>query len=386
MGNTNNTRFLAITIIVIAGFGAAAQFAKFSVFFAELQNLYPSSTIGLGFLVSLISFMGALCSIFAGAVVQSWGAKRLIIIAAGLASAISPIQAEFLPLPIMLTLRLFEGISHLLIVIVAPTLIAQYSSDKHRNFALSIWSTFFGATFAFTAYWGIGFVANFGLENFFRLHGVMMIIATFCLWLFLPSEAREVSKAPKIWEVVQAHLTFYRSPFLFAPAMGWLFYTLTYVSLLTILPSFISVTDKVWALTLMPLSGMLVSFTIGAWLLQKMTAVHVIILGFALATLALSIALISSSTIAIIAVFATLGFVQCGSFAAVPQLNSNFADRTLSNAGMSHMGNLGNVIGTPILLFISGFAGFSGLIIAVIILYGIAIAGHFILQVRRKAN
>ncbi|SDL95030.1 MFS transporter [Aliiruegeria lutimaris] len=127
-----------------AGLGAAGQFAKISVQFSFLQDIYPEAGVGLGFLVSLISFLGIGLGLFAGLIVTRLGFRRMLIPALLLGGLISCIQALMPSLPILLVSRVIEGASHLVIVVAAPTLIGQVSAPQHRAAAMTLWSTFFG--------------------------------------------------------------------------------------------------------------------------------------------------------------------------------------------------------------------------------------------------
>ena len=50
--------------------------------------------------------------------------------------------------PIMMATRVLEGFSHLAIVVVGPTAIAAAAPLRHQGLAMSLWSSFFGLTYA----------------------------------------------------------------------------------------------------------------------------------------------------------------------------------------------------------------------------------------------
>ncbi len=120
-----------------AGLGAAAQFAKVAVIFPSLQEIYPEAGASLGFVVSVISFLGVAFGLFAGLIVAR-GARKMLLLALLLGAAVSLWQATFPAIPVMLASRVLEGISHLIIVVAAPTLIAQYAAPRHRPLALTL--------------------------------------------------------------------------------------------------------------------------------------------------------------------------------------------------------------------------------------------------------
>ena len=80
-----------------------------------------------------------------------------------------------------------------------------------------------------------------------------------------------------------------------------------------------------------------------------------------------------------IALFAALGLLQGSTFAAIPQLNASAEDQALANGAVAQMGNLGNAIGTPLLLALLLGAGFEVMVGAVIALYALGLAAHALL-------
>ena len=49
-----------------AGLGAAAQYGKFSVIYDRLPQVYPDAGASLGFVVSVVGFVGIIFGIVAG--------------------------------------------------------------------------------------------------------------------------------------------------------------------------------------------------------------------------------------------------------------------------------------------------------------------------------
>jgi len=160
----------------IAGLGAAMQFAKISVMFPYIREQYSSAGSEIGLLVSVIGFLGISLGLFAGLIVARIGFRRLLLSALILGALMSLYQATLPPFTMMLFSRIIEGASHLIIVVAAPTLIAQISSNQYRGLAMTLWSTFFGVAFALVAWFGISLVEAFGLESIFIIHAVMLFI------------------------------------------------------------------------------------------------------------------------------------------------------------------------------------------------------------------
>jgi DHA1 family inner membrane transport protein len=86
-----------------------------------------------------------------------------------------------------------------------------------------------------------------------------------------------------------------------------------------------------------------------------------------------------------IALAASLGLIQGASFAAVPQLNNTAETQAQANGAMAQMGNVGNTIGTPIM--VAALAGFGyvalPVFVSIALLMGLLV--HLILsRVRNK--
>jgi len=373
-----------------AGLGAAGQFAKLSVPFEALSAAYPDAGMWLGPLVSVISGLGVLCGFFAGMLVARLGTRRLLLHALWAGAALSMLQAMLPPLPIMLTLRFLEGASHLVIVVAAPTLMAQIAPPHLRPAVMSVWSTFFGVAFAATAILGAPLVAAAGLPALLSAHAAWMVVTAAVLTRLLRRRSEGSGARPgaslRPRGVLEAHVRAYRSPALSAPALGWLCYTLTYVALLTVLPAQLAPGDRPWAATAMPLAGLAVSLTLGIWLLRFISGVQLTMAGFALGTLgALWLSQTPQAAGLAVALMACLGLVQAGSFAAIPQLASGPADLAEANGAMAQMGNLGNLLGTPLLLGLLAQAGPGAIYWGLGAAYLAGLVLHGIQAMRRKA-
>jgi MFS family permease len=202
----------------------------------------------------------------------------------------------------------------------------------------------------------------------------------------LPKKAAEPSAEPlTLGRIVRRHVEAYRSPSISAPGLGWLCYTLTYVALLTVLPEQLAAEDRIWAATWMPITGMAVSLTLGMALLSRIRAVPLAIAGFggaACVTLVL-MANPQSAWLAIV-LMGVLGLVQGSGFAAVPQLNSEAQDQALANGAMAQMGNLGNTLGTPLLLVLLSVGGVPAIYFGLALCYVLGLLLHLWQAARRK--
>ncbi|MBT0956440.1 MFS transporter [Alphaproteobacteria bacterium KMM 3653] len=343
--------FALVLLLWAAGLGGAAQYAKFAVVYEILGGVYPQAGAWLGWIVSLVGFIGVFLGVVAGILVARAGVRRALIAAMWLGAAVSALQAFMPALPWMLLLRGLEGVSHLGIVVAAPTLIAQVAPPAQRGLALTLWGTFFGVAFAVMTFGGLPLAQSSGVGALFAAHGVYMACLALALgfWLrALPGYERPA--ALPFGAVLRMHGAIYRSAFVSAPAAGWLFYTFCFVSILTVLPPFLDESIRALVMGAMPLVSIAVSMTLGVALLRRMPAVQVVYAGFA-ASLGCMVWLwfAPAAGWACIALAASMGLIQGASFAAVPQLNAGPERQAQANGAMAQMGNLGNTLGTPVM-------------------------------------
>jgi MFS family permease len=378
---------ILILLLWLSGLGAAMQFAKIAVPFDAFRAFYPDAGGGIGWMLSIISVIGIFLGMTAGLLAGRFGYQRTLIVGIVIGALMSIWQATFPSLSIMLVSRLVEGISHLIIVVVAPTLIAQYSSDRIRPMAMTLWSTFFGVAFAITAWIGLPFVAQFSLGALFQLHGIYMaaiailLFAAFRLAPRLPRSDTPIN-APSI---IRWHLDAIRSPHIATPAVGWLFYTATFVALLAIIPDTLPAGQSTSLMGVLPLISIVSALALMPILLTRFSAITLVTVGFALATLITLLSLTTIPTPSIwIALFAVLGIIQSASFAAVPQLNTTAQTQVLSNGIMAQAGNLGNTFGMPILLLVLNATNNQGMMIAIAAIYAMGALGHIVMSHLRR--
>ncbi len=137
-----------VILLWAAGLGAAAQFGKISVLFEDLRAIYGGQgAAALGLIVSVVGMVGLVFGTTAGLLVARIGPRRALLAAMALGAAASAVQALLPPYPLMLAARVVEGLSHLAIVVVGPTMIAALAPEAQRPLAMTLWSSFFGVTY-----------------------------------------------------------------------------------------------------------------------------------------------------------------------------------------------------------------------------------------------
>lgn len=345
-----------------AGLGGAAQYGKFSVIFDLLPAVYPQAGAALGWIVSLVGLVGIVFGVAAGVLVARIRYRRALLAALWLGAVISAAQSVLPPFHWMLALRGLEGLSHLGIVVAAPTLIAQLAPRRWRGFALTLWGTFFGVAFAVLAWVGRPLAIEQGISVLFLAHAIYMAAFALLLGARLKALPEETTPDISFAQILRDHVAIYRSPFVAAPAVGWLFYTFCFVSILTVLPPYLAPEIRGLVMGAMPLASIAVSMTVGVALLRVITAVGVVMLGFSLSAVCMAILwLWPANPIVCLMLAGAMGLVQGASFAAVPQLNPTAAAQARANGAMAQMGNVGNTLGTPVMAAALAGIGYVGL-------------------------
>ena len=343
------TDWRLIFLLFLAGLFAAAQFAKIALTLEPLAEVFPSQP--LPFAVSALSVGGIFFGVIAGMVVARFGPRRVLMFALGVAAVLSFAQGVLPSFHVFMGLRLLEGLSHLAIVVAAPTLMAVVSAPKDVPVAMGLWGTFFGVGFA-----GAAAIIPFlgGPSSVYVAHGGFGLALLLALWPLLPKlGARE----PLSGSILARHVAIYSNPRLFAPAMGFLWHTIMFLGLLTFLPRFLGE----WTAPVLPLLALVGTFGAG-WLAKYVTPRSILLAGFGLTIVGFALALLINGDLrlwVVMALLVVIGLVPGASFANVPALNSDSADQARANGAIAQLGNIGTATSTPLFAAVAagGFAG-----------------------------
>lgn len=361
------TRWGLVALLFIMGLFAAAQFGKVSLTLVEHAAVFNRSPTGVAYFVSLVGLVGLFCGAMAGAVV-AWLSPRTSLLAGLGFGAVMSFAQSFLPsAEVYAGLRLLEGISHLALVVSAPPLLAMIATDRDRPVVMSIWAMFFGLSFALSALivprlleWG-------GLALVMQAHGGGFLVLLVLFWRRLPRTGRAAFSL----NIIKLHKEIYTTLPIVAPGAGFVFYTVTYIALLTYLPLALERPELFIRLPLVSLCATLLA----GYLCRSIAPDKVAIFGFCAGALA-CIGIAAEVPLAADVVFFALGLVPGASFAAIPYFNAGLTDRTRSTGAISQLGNLGTVTGTPIFAALLAGFGLPGILIG---LAGFCLAGAVVL-------
>ena len=230
-------------------------------------------------------------------------------------------------------------------------------------------------------------IAAHGPAAVFVLHAGWMLGCALAVFILMPTDPVTPRRGGR-GSLLAQHAAIYMSPRVSAPAMGFVCYTIIYVALLTLLPALVTAGWGGFVGVGMPLISIVISLTLGVWLLSRITAVRMVQAGFAVAIVAATGLWAvwgqgAGEAMFALLLAAALGIVQGASFASIPQLNATADDRARAAGAIAQLGNLGTTTGTPLLALIVTRFGPMGLALFVVGFAGAGILIHSV-QARRR--
>lgn len=143
-----STRWGAVLLLVGAGIVAALQVGKTAIATPMLQSDLGLDLSAVGWLTGVFAVLGLFGGIPAGALVASFGGRRILLL--GLltivvGAALGACSPSFSPLFIS---RIVEGAGFLLITVAAPSILEHVAERSRRDLAFALWSCFMPAGIA----------------------------------------------------------------------------------------------------------------------------------------------------------------------------------------------------------------------------------------------
>ncbi len=128
--------------MVLAGVAAAAQIGKVPAAMTTIGAEFGLTLAAAALLVSLAALLAAFGGLAIGLAAGRIGARRGLLAGlslAAIAAALAPIAPAAGPL---FAIRVAEGAGFLLVVVSAPSLVAQLAADRDRPAAMGLWGGF----------------------------------------------------------------------------------------------------------------------------------------------------------------------------------------------------------------------------------------------------
>ncbi|QFT01605.1 putative 3-hydroxyphenylpropionic transporter MhpT (plasmid) [Labrenzia sp. THAF191b] len=138
----SSTRWSAVLLIVCAGIVTALQVGKAAIAAPLLQSDLGIGLAAIGWLTGIFAVLGLAGGIPTGALVASFGGRRLLIMGllttvfgAGFGAVVSGLSG-------LLLARVVEGAGFLLVTVAAPSILSQVAKPSDRDVAFALWSCF----------------------------------------------------------------------------------------------------------------------------------------------------------------------------------------------------------------------------------------------------
>ena len=347
-----------MALLYAAGMLAAFQYAKIPYMLPGLMQQMDISPVQQAMVLSVIGVLGAAAGTFAGAVCLRLGLKRTLLagLAVGVAGSLLPLLNDSYGL--LLMARVVESVAHMAMVVAVPTLILSMCPPAVQPKAMALWSCYFTLTFIIAAWLVPPVVQAAGWRGVAWGHAALMVVVgVLCMgWVKADQVTAPSTKltASGLWASQWRLLSQLRLLAIPATFFG---YTLLFVALVSVLPKLMATTPEaiaMWAmaLPLASLAGTLVAMTalnlgMQGYQLVRLSAAAMVLAGLALLIL-------PQHTLgaqgAVVIVFVLLGTLPAGIVSSIPTLfAADDPDVALVNGGLVQFGNLGNLVGSPIL-------------------------------------
>ena len=376
---TTKTQWLNIFMLWFAGIYVAMQFAKFSASYDQLLTHYQASTSIISIALSCVGIMGLIFGTVAGVLSGRIGHKKVLLTSLLIGSLLSWWQS-FLPhIELLVVSRIIEGLSHLGVVVSAPTLIIALSEKRHQTMLMGLWGSFFGVAFALMGWLGNPLLEESGLSQLYQAHALLAVPIFIYLLLRLPSlkshsddSNSKANPAPSIHQFLTDLTRLYCSFRTLLPGLVFLFHTSMFVSLLTFIPR-LSESESVRyqlsiLLPLISIGGTFLAGLIAQYWLSPHRLTLISYLGVALFSV-LTFSYIDHSVLFFSFANCLLlfsGLVAGSAFAMIPFLLKSPDQQAQSNGAVAQLGNLGATIGPP--LFAYALASYDNLGMLILII------------------
>jgi predicted MFS family arabinose efflux permease len=377
------TNWFIIIILWLAGIVAAMQFAKFSFAFDFLKNQYDVSPFWIGLSLSVVGFIGLIFGITISIYISKIGQNKILLISLFFGFVISVVQALNPVFPLLFLSRILEGISHLGIVVTAPTIIILLSSEKHHSIVMGLWSSFFGIAFSVTAWAGKPIMELYSVSGLFLIHAILLFVIFLILFFSLKKLDIPHNENNKI-SFLTAHKKIYSNWRTVSPGVLFFFHTFMYIALFTFLPRLSeNENTRNLLLVILPLIsiiGTIIAGIVSQYFLSpsKLSVLAYISLIVLVCVIKISFNDNMMFIIASIILILFSGIIQGSVFSLIPNISLSTEEQTNANGAVAQLGNLGSTLGPPVFSYFLVYGKNS--IIIIVMLLGIlgAISGIII--------
>lgn len=144
----SRTNWPAVALVVASGIVAALQVGKVAIALPALRTELALDLGAAGWVMGVFALLGVVGGIPAGAAVNRFGDRRLLVLGLFALAIGSAWGASAEGLRMLLASRVLEGAGFLLVLVAAPAVLQRVCAPQHRDLCFAIWSTFMPAGIA----------------------------------------------------------------------------------------------------------------------------------------------------------------------------------------------------------------------------------------------
>lgn len=232
----DQSNYLAITLVILAGIISALHVGKASIAIPQMYEQYHWSLSTLSWIMSVFPFIGVIGGMAAGILVKQWGDKRLLCLGLAVLAGASFLGAMTTSFTFLIATRIVEGLGFLLIVVSAPSILNRLATPQQYNMVFGFWSMFMGIGIAISIF--LGPLLN-NWQSLWLINAGLTFLILIFIFLKVPHLEKTVSILAQPTNIKDDILRVLktRNPSLLAIAFAA--YNIQFFSVLTFLPLFL---------------------------------------------------------------------------------------------------------------------------------------------------
>ncbi len=232
----DRTAWTTVLLAIAAGILRAAQLGKVHIGLPSIRGSFALGLVSASWILSALNVVGLFTATPAGTLCARIGNRRAVILGLVIAAAASAAGGFSPSLGWLLFTRFLEGVGFVMIVVAAPSLIAEVTTGKHMRIVLGGWSAFMPAGIALATALAPLVLVHRTWRAVWEIDAVALLslAALFALARAAKDEPRGARAQAAIGTEFGAVLTA-RGPLLLALIFG--LFTLQYLSIMGFLPT-----------------------------------------------------------------------------------------------------------------------------------------------------
>lgn len=176
---TEKTPWLIILVLIGAGILSAFQVGKVPPLIPDIRAELGLDLVSAGWVLSIFNIIGLMLGIWAGAIADTLGHRRLLIYGLFFQS-VGSLAGSFAPsFGLLLMTRFIEGAGFLAVIVSTPTLIFQAVNLKDSKIALSMWTCYLPAGSCLVMLFIPAVIQVNGWRGVWQINGLIMLLYIF---------------------------------------------------------------------------------------------------------------------------------------------------------------------------------------------------------------